>query len=307
MKRSGSRAKGVRRAPRRPPVRLGVIGGSGLYQMPGIEDAREVRMRTPFGAPSDALMVGTVDGVGVAFLPRHGRGHRLLPSEINYCANVYALKSLGCEFLLSVSAVGSLRAEIRPGDVVVPDQFIDKTTKRRTTFFGDGLVGHVTFGDPVCATLSKLVVEAARAERGEASGIHPRGTYVCMEGPQFSTRAESELHRQWRADVIGMTNASEAKLAREAELCFGTLALATDYDCWNASAGDVEIGEILRILKEGTDRAQRIVRRVVGRLPAARECPCASALATALITDRASIPRARVRELGPIVGKYLGG
>ncbi len=288
-------------------MRLGVIGGSGLYRMPGIEDARERHVRTPFGAPSDTLVVGTVDGVGVAFLPRHGRGHRLLPSEINYCANVYALKSLGCEFLLSVSAVGSLKAEIRPGDVVVPDQFIDKTTKRRATFFGDGLVGHVTFGDPVCATLSKLVVEAARAEGGDPSAIHPRGTYVCMEGPQFSTRAESELHRQWSADVIGMTNASEAKLAREAELCFGTLALATDYDCWNASAGDVEIGEILRLLKESTDRAQRIVRRVAGRLPAARECPCASALATALITDRASIPRARVRQLGPIVGKYLGG
>ena len=295
-------------APRRvgkraPRVRLGVIGGSGLYQMPALVDAREVRARTPFGAPSDSLVVGTLEGVGVAFVPRHGRGHRIAPSEINFRANVFALKELGAEFLISIGAVGSLKEDIRPGDVVVADQFIDKTHGRASTFFGKGVVAHVGFADPVCRILSQRVIDAARESGGFV--VHERGTYVCMEGPQFSTRAESNLHRQWGADVIGMTNVQEAKLAREAEMCFASVALITDYDCWNAAAGDVEIGEVLRILQLATDRAREIVRRVAAALPAERTCGCGSALAQAIITDRARIPASARQRLRAITGKYL--
>ncbi len=298
---ASTKAKRAQKAPTR--VRLAFIGGSGLYQMPGIEGAKQVKVRTPYGDPSDAILVGTLGDVGVAFLPRHGLGHRILPSEINFRANVWALRSLGAEFLISVGAVGSLKEEIRPGDIVVADQFIDKTSRRPSTFFGDGVVAHVGLADPVCTVLSKLVLMAGIESGG--STVHPRGTYVCMEGPQFSTRAESRLHRQWGADVIGMTNVQEAKLAREAEMCFASLALITDYDCWNERAGDVEITEVLRILQESTERAQRIVRAVAGRLPAERSCPCASALATAIITDRARIPPRVKKRLAPIAGKYL--
>lgn len=300
------RARRVRaRSRRRPaaPIRLGVIGGSGLYHMPELRSPRELRVRTPFGAPSDVIVAGEIDGAGVAFLPRHGRGHRILPGEINFRANVFALKTLGVEFLLSVGAVGSLRDEIHPGEIVVPDQFIDKTYRRASTFFGDGLVAHVGLADPVCARLAARVVAAAR-ETG-ASAVHAGGTYVCMEGPQFSTRAESLLHRGWGAAVIGMTNAQEAKLAREAEMCFASLALITDYDCWNEAAGDVEIGEVLRILRQSTERAQRVVATIAARLPAERSCGCGSALAHALITERARIPRRLLRKLRPLVGKYL--
>ena len=284
-------------------VRLGVIGGSGMYQMPGLDGAKELRLRTPFGEPSDRLVVGSLGGVGIAFLPRHGRGHRLLPSEINSRANVYALKQLGAEFLISVSAVGSLREGIRPRDIVIPDQFIDKTHRRASTFFGDGIVAHVGFADPVCRPLSQIAVAAARDSGSPA--VHERGTYVCMEGPQFSTRAESKLHRSWGADLIGMTNVQEAKLAREAEICFAAVALVTDYDCWNEAAGDVDIVDLLRIVEENAGRARRIVGTVAGRLPSERTCPCASALAQAIVTDRKRIP-ARTRErLGPIVAKYL--
>jgi 5'-methylthioadenosine phosphorylase len=299
-RRNAAPRRGGRRAPR---ARLGVIGGSGLYQMPALEDARETRVRTPFGSPSDALVVGTLGDVGVAFLPRHGRGHRISPSEINFRANVFALKELGAEFLISVGAVGSLKEEIRPGDIVVADQFIDKTHARASTFFGGGVVAHVGFADPVCPTLSRKVVEAARSAGG--CDVHERGTYVCMEGPQFSTRAESQLHRQWGADVIGMTNVQEAKLAREAEMCFASVALITDYDCWNARAGDVEISEVLRILQESTERAREIVRRVAAALPAERTCACGSALAQAIITDRARIPSSVRERLRSIAGKYL--
>jgi 5'-methylthioadenosine phosphorylase len=284
-------------------VRLGVIGGSGLYQMPGLGGAREIRVRSPFGDPSDALVVGTLGGVGVAFLPRHGRGHRLLPSEINFRANIYALKRLGVEFLISVGAVGSLKEGVHPGDIVVVDQFIDKTHRRPSTFFGDGLVAHVGFADPVCPILSHLAVSVGREDAG--AKVHDRGTYVCMEGPQFSTRAESELHRRWGADVIGMTAVQEAKLAREAEMCFAAVALVTDYDCWNSAAGDVEIAEVLRILQESTDRAQSIVRAVAARLPERGSCACASALEHALITERSRISAKLRRRLGPIVDKYL--
>jgi 5'-methylthioadenosine phosphorylase len=296
-------AKTAKRRASAPRARLGVIGGSGLYQMPALQGAREVRVRTPFGEPSDALVVGTLGGVGVAFLPRHGRGHRILPSEINFRANVHALKGLGVEFLMSVGAVGSLRHDLHPGEIVVVDQFIDKTHARASTFFGDGVVAHVGFADPVCPLLARLVVEAGRETGGSA--VHERGTYVCMEGPQFSSRAESLLHRAWGADVIGMTNVQEAKLAREAEMCFASVALITDYDCWNAGAGDVEIGDVLRILAGATDRARRIVAAVAGGLPAERTCACPTALGQAIITDRARIPaRARAR-LRTIAGRYL--
>jgi len=284
-------------------ARLGVIGGSGLYQMSALEDARSVRVRTPFGDPSDEIVVGRLGGTEVAFVPRHGRGHRIAPGEINFRANVCALKQLGAEFLLSVGAVGSLKQEIRPGDIVVVDQFIDKTYGRASTFFEGGVVAHVGFADPVCAVLSQLVLVAGLASGG--SPVHDGGTYVCMQGPQFSSRAESLLHRQWGADVIGMTNVQEAKLAREAELCFAAVALVTDYDCWNASAGDVEIAEVLRILQESTARAQRIVETVAARLPAERGCGCASALANAIITERARIPAKTRQRLAPIAGRYL--
>jgi 5'-methylthioadenosine phosphorylase len=297
------RAKTAGRRASAPRARLGVIGGSGLYQMATLEGAREVRVRTPFGDPSDALVVGALGGVGVAFLPRHGRGHHILPSEINFRANVHALKGLGVEFLMSVGAVGSLRDDLHPGDIVVVDQFIDKTCRRPSTFFGDGVVAHVGFADPVCSALARLVIDAGRENGG--STVHERGTYVCMEGPQFSSRAESLLHRGWGAHVIGMTNVQEAKLAREAEMCFASVALITDYDCWNPRAGDVEIGEVLRILAGATERAQQIVVAVAGRLPAERACACASALGRAIVTDRARIPaRARAR-LRTIAGRYL--
>jgi 5'-methylthioadenosine phosphorylase len=293
--------KSPRKKQERPTARLGVIGGSGLYDMPGLERPRAVRIRTPFGEPSDAIVVGRIAGTGVAFLPRHGRGHRLLPSEINFPANVFALKTLGVEFLLSVGAVGSLRESLRPGDLVVPDQFLDRTRGRRSTFFGGGIVAHVSFADPVCPVWSRLVVEAARVD---GATVHEGGTYLCMEGPQFSTRAESHLYRQWGADVIGMTHLQEAKLAREAELCFASLALVTDYDCWRSGEEEVEIGDVLRILADNAERARRIVRTLASRLPATRDCPCPSALAQAIVTDRSRIPVALRRALAPIAGKY---
>jgi 5'-methylthioadenosine phosphorylase len=281
---------------------VGVIGGSGLYEMEGLADVRSVRVATPFGPPSDTLVVGRLDGVPVAFLPRHGRGHRLLPTEINFRANIYALKAVGVEWIISVSAVGSLRAEIAPGQIVVPDQFIDRTRQRVSTFFGRGVVAHVGFADPFCPRLSAWLVAAGRAV---GATVHAGGTYVCMEGPQFSTRAESELYRSWGAHVIGMTNLQEAKLAREAEICFATIAMATDYDCWNAATGDVAIEEVLRVLGANTATATRMIAGTVGRLPAARTCACASALKDAIITDRARIPAAARRALAVIAGRYL--
>lgn len=293
---------------RKPRIRLAVIGGSGLYRMAALARVRPVEVATPFGAPSDAIAIGRIGDVEVGFLPRHGVGHRIPPSEINFRANLWALKSLGAEFLISVGAVGSLREEIRPGDLVVPDQFLDRTRGRKSTFFESGLVAHVGFADPVCAVLGGIVLGAAQAEvpsSPEGPTVHAGGTYLCMEGPQFSTRAESHLYRSWGASVIGMTNLQEAKLAREAEICFATLAIATDYDCWNPRAGDVEIAEILRILGEGTGAAQRIVAAVAAALPAHRACPCASALEHAIITERSKIPARLRRKLAPIVEKHL--
>ena len=282
---------------------LGVIGGSGLYELPGIADVEPLRPTTPFGAPSDELMRGRLDDTRVVFLPRHARGHRVLPSEINFRANIFAMKQLGVEWLVSVGAVGSLREHIKPGDVLVPDQFIDRTVARHSTFFGRGIVAHVSLADPVCANLSAVVAAAAQAAGGTA---HRGGTYLCMEGPQFSTRAESHLYRQWGADVIGMTALQEAKLAREAEICFASLALVTDYDCWNPAADHVVIADVLRILAANAELARRAVATTAQQLPATRDCACAHALEHAIITDRGRIPPALRSELAPLLGKYLG-
>jgi 5'-methylthioadenosine phosphorylase len=281
---------------------LGVIGGSGLYELPGLETVDRVEIDTPFGRPSDDFVIGRLGETRLIFLPRHGRGHRLLPSELNFRANIYGMKQLGADWILSISAVGSLREEIAPGHVVVPDQFIDRTRQRVSTFFGHGLVAHVQFADPFCPNLSRTLVEAARAE---GATVHAGGVYVCMEGPQFSTRAESNLYRSWGAHVIGMTNLQEAKLAREAEICLATMALATDYDCWNTAHGDVEIEEVIRVLVANVDLARRTIARVASRLPERRGCPCPDALANALITERGAIPAEVRRDLGPILRRYL--
>ncbi|MCX8072619.1 MAG: S-methyl-5'-thioadenosine phosphorylase [Candidatus Binatia bacterium] len=280
---------------------LGVIGGSGLYEMAGLESVQHVQLSTPFGHPSDDFVIGTMGGVRLVFLPRHGRGHRLLPSEINYRANLWGMKHLGVEWLVAVSAVGSLREEIRPGHLVVPNQFIDRTSRRPSTFFGSGIVAHVSFADPVCPELAALVVEAARSAGGT---VHDSGTYLCMEGPQFSTRAESHLYRQWGAHVIGMTNVQEAKLAREAEICFATLALATDYDCWHESEADVAIGDVLRILQQNVSLARAVITAVASCLPLPRRCVCANALEHAVITDRSRIPEHLWHDLRPLLAKY---
>jgi 5'-methylthioadenosine phosphorylase len=282
---------------------LGVIGGSGLYQMGDIQGGEWVKVDTPFGAPSDEYFVGQLNGVRVVFLPRHGRGHRLLPSELNFRANIYGMKKLGVERIIAVSAVGSLKQDIAPGHIILPDQFIDRTRGRISTFFGRGIAAHVSFADPMCSEMIRLLEEAGR-EVGAT--LHVGGTYVCMEGPQFSTRAESFLYRSWGADIIGMTNLQEAKLAREAEMCFATVALATDYDCWNTEHGDVVIEDVLRILTQNVATAQRIIVNTIPKLPATRSCPCAHALRDAIITDRALIPAAVKQELRILVGKYLG-
>ena len=264
---------------------VGVIGGSGLYQMKGLKKVREFEVKTPFGRPSEKFLKGSLEETELIFLPRHGKGHRWLPTEINFRANIFALKRLGVDRIISVSAVGSLRQEIAPGDIVIPDQFIDRTTQRPSTFFGKGIVAHVSLADPFCKNLTENLAASAAAEGGK---VHRRGTYLCMEGPQFSTRAESHLYRSWGADVIGMTNLQEAKLAREAEICFATLALATDYDCWNQAAGDVEIENVLAVLRRNVDLAQRTIRRAVTVLKNSRSCSCAVSLKDAIITERST-------------------
>jgi 5'-methylthioadenosine phosphorylase len=281
---------------------FGVIGGSGLYQIDGLKSIREVKVKTPFGEPSDKVVIGKLGDAELVFLPRHGRGHRWLPTELNFRANIFAMKKLGVERIISVSAVGSLRREIAPGHLVVPDQFIDRTTQRPSTFFGRGIVAHVSLADPFCPELFGQLVNAAEAANAT---VHRGGTYLCMEGPQFSTRAESRLYRAWGADVIGMTNIQEAKLAREAEICFGTLALATDYDCWNEDAGNVEIEHVLRILSGNVELAKKTIHNVVKTAPATRSCRCASALKDAIVTERMRIPKKVRADLRPIVGKYL--
>jgi len=268
------------------PIDIAIIGGSGLYQMEGLEAIREVRPSTPFGRPSDAILVGNLGGTGVAFLSRHGRGHRIAPTSINYRANIYALKSLGVSRIFSVSAVGSMKETIQPGDLLLPDQFIDRTTQRASTFFDEGVVAHVAFADPLCHSLVSSLQEATH---GMGITVHNRGTYVCIEGPQFSTRAESRLYRQWGVDVIGMTNLPEAKLAREAELCYATLALVTDYDCWHETEEDVSVGSILHIMQKNVEVAKRVLAQAVRQVPNGLTCACHTALEHALVTDLHSL------------------
>ena len=281
---------------------IGIIGGSGLYAMPGLTSVREEIVRTPFGEPSDAFVLGELEGRRVAFLARHGRGHKLLPSELNFRANIYAMKKLGVERILSVSAVGSLKEEHKPTDFVIPDQFIDRTTRRISTFFGDGVVAHVAFGDPVCGVVAKTLGEVCKAE-----GIVAKagGTYVNMEGPQFSTRAESNLYRSWGADVIGMTNLQEAKLAREAEICYATMAMVTDYDCWHDGHDAVTVEQIVAVLHQNAANAARVVKAAVAALPKKRDCGCASALKHAILTSPDAIPEATKEKLELLIGKYL--
>jgi 5'-methylthioadenosine phosphorylase len=291
-----------RRVTGKPSAEIGIIGGSGLYEMPGLESAREIRMRTPFGDPSDALVIGKLEGHRVAFLARHGRGHRILPSEINFRANIYAMKMLGVERIISVSAVGSLKEDIQPMEFLIPDQFYDRTRLRIATFFGEGLVAHVSFDHPTCAQLSGVLGDAC-----DKSGVkaHRGGTYVCIEGPQFSTLAEAHVHRQLRFDVIGMTNVTEAKLAREAEICYATVAMITDYDCWHPEHASVTLEQIMGNLGRNAKNAQNTIRAAVKAMPATRTCKCGSALAHALVTDPKMVPPATRRKLAPIVGRYL--
>lgn len=281
---------------------IGIIGGSGLYEMEGITHLREERVTTPFGDPSDAYILGRLDGHAVAFLARHGRGHRLLPSELNFRANVYGFKVLGARWIISASAVGSMREEIRPSDIVIPDQFFDRTRARVSTFFGDGVVAHVSFADPVCSDLSDLLYGAGR---DLGARMHKGGTYLCMEGPQFSTRAESRIYRSWGVNVIGMTNLQEAKLSREAEICYATMALVTDYDVWHEAEGDVTVEKVIAILHKNVATAKAIVRSVIPKIRPDRSCGCASALKDAIITAPQAIPEATKKKLWPILGKYL--
>ena len=282
---------------------IGVIGGSGLYEIEGLGDVQQVEVDTPFGEPSDALITGILEGVQMVFLPRHGRGHRLLPSEVPYRANIHAMKQLGVERIISVSAVGSMREEIVPGHIVIPDQFFDRTQgKRASSFFGDGVVGHVQFADPVCGDLSAILAKAA-SEVGAT--VHRGGTYLCIEGPNFSTRAESNIYRNWGVDIIGMTNLPEARLAREAEICYGTVALATDYDCWYEGHDDVSVEAVLATIKQNVATARNIIKAAAGAAAAERPCSCGSALQYALMTDTSQIPDATRDRLALLLDKYL--
>ena len=283
-------------------VQIGIIGGSGLYDMAEVTDRGEVTLATPFGDPSGPYVLGTLRGKRVAFLARHGAGHRLSPSELNFRANIFGMKMLGVDYILSASAVGSLKEEYAPLDIVIPDQFIDRTRGRVSTFFGRGLVAHVGFAHPFCKTLSGIALDSGK--RAGAT-IHWRGTYVCMEGPQFSTLAESRLYRSWGADIIGMTNLQEAKLAREAEICYTTIALVTDYDCWHPSHDSVTVDMIIANLTQNAKTAQQIIAGAVDSLPYDRSCECASALKYALITRPDAIPAKTREDLAPLVGKYL--
>jgi 5'-methylthioadenosine phosphorylase len=284
------------------PAEIGIIGGSGLYDMAELTDREVVAVSTPFGDPSGPYVLATLRGRRVAFLARHGAGHRIMPGELNFRANIYGFKTLGAERILSASAVGSLKQELPPQHIVIPDQFFDRTKGRVSTFFGRGLVAHVGFAHPVCGELSRVAHAAAQAVGADA---HLGGTYVCMEGPQFSTLAESRLYRAWGMDVIGMTNLQEAKLAREAEICYATLALVTDYDCWHPEHDSVTVEMIVGNLLANATTAQAIIAETVARLPAARTCPCATALATAIITRPDAIPEQTRRDLAPIIGKYV--
>jgi 5'-methylthioadenosine phosphorylase len=281
---------------------IGIIGGSGLYSMKGLTNTREIRVKTPFGEPSDAVVLGTLEGKRVAFLARHGRGHRILPGEINYRANIYAMKLLGVERIISVSAVGSLKEDLRPGEFLVADQFFDRTKNRISTFFGDGIVAHVAFAHPTCGQLSAVLADACVHE---AVMVHRRGTYVCIEGPQFSTLAEAEVHRKLGFEVIGMTNVTEARLAREAEICYSTIAMVTDYDCWHPEHESVTASQIMATLSQNAENAQKVLRTAVRELPAGRSCKCGSALQHALVTDLKIVPKATKKRLAAVIGKYI--
>jgi 5'-methylthioadenosine phosphorylase len=285
-------------------AKIGIIGGSGLYQMPELKDVEEVSVETPFGPPSDAFIVGTLEGERVAFLPRHGRGHKHLPTELPFRANIYAMKLLGVERILSASAVGSLQEQYAPLDMVIPDQFFDRTRARahESTFFGEGIVGHITFAHPVCNDLGDVLEESCRATE---VNVHRGGTYLCMEGPAFSTKAESHVYRSWGMDIIGMTNLQEAKLAREAEMCYATLALVTDYDCWHEAHDAVSVETVVEYLNKNVRNAQVIMREAVRRLATAeRSCACGSALKSAIFTPPELWPEATTKKLDAIIKKY---
>jgi 5'-methylthioadenosine phosphorylase len=285
-----------------PVAEVGVIGGSGLYSMSGLTDTREVRVKTPFGDPSDALIVGTLEGKRVAFLARHGRGHRFMPSELNFRANIYAMKLLGVQRIISVSAVGSLKEDLRPGEFLVVDQFVDRTKGRHSTFFGNGIVAHVTFEKPTCPQLSSTLADACVSA---GVPVHRKGTYVCMEGPQFSTLAEANFHRANNWDLIGMTNVTEARLAREAEICYATIAMITDYDCWHPQHDSVTVAQIIATLTQNATNAQNVVRAAVKALSKDRACKCGSALKHAIITDPKVVPAKTRKNLSAILAKYL--
>jgi 5'-methylthioadenosine phosphorylase len=289
-------------AAKKPQASIGIIGGSGLYNMKGLSDTKEVRVNTPFGDPSEAIVTGLLEGRRVAFLARHGRGHRILPTEINYRANIYALKLIGVDRIISVSAVGSLKEELAPGEFLVADQFVDRTRHRISTFFGGGMVAHVTFDKPTCPQLSGILADSC-VHCGVK--VHRKGTYICMEGPQFSTLAEAHMHRGLGFDVIGMTNVTEAKLAREAEICYGSIAMITDYDCWHPGHESVTGAQIIATLQQNAENAQHVLRQAVKGLPGEHSCKCGSALAHALITDPKLVPAATRKRLGAIIGKYM--
>ena len=285
-----------------PQAEIGIIGGSGLYSMPGLTKIKEIRLRTPFGQPSDPYVLGTLEGRKVAFLARHGRGHRILPTELNFRANIYGFKHLGVERIVSVSAVGSLKEEHKPMEFVIPDQFFDRTRHRVDTFFGNGIVAHISFADPICPELARVLETACK----KAGVMGKRGgTYLCMEGPQFSTKAESNVYRSWGMDVIGMTNLQEAKLAREAEICYSTAAMVTDYDCWHPGHDSVTVDQVVSVLMKNAENACAMVRETVAAMPKTRSCKCGSALAHAIQTDRKAIPAAARKRLGLLLDKYL--
>ncbi len=281
---------------------IGIIGGSGLYSMPGFEAQEEALIDTPFGPPSDNYVLGTLAGRNVAFLARHGRGHRISPSELNFRANIYGMKALGVERIISLSAVGSLKEEHRPLDFVLPDQFFDRTRGRVSTFFGEGLVAHISFADPICPQMIDVLASAC-----QAAGVNAKkgGTYLCMEGPAFSTKAESNVYRSWGMDVIGMTNLQEAKLAREAEICYVSVAMVTDYDCWHEAHDAVTVNDIIANLVKNAENACRVVAEAVAEMPHDRTCKCGSALAHAILTDRATVPAATKQKLGILIEKYI--
>ncbi len=291
----------MRAEPGLQQAEIGIIGGSGLYAMPGLSNPHEITVTTPFGDPSDVFMAGELEGRKVAFLARHGRGHRLLPTELNFRANIYAMKKLGVERIISASAVGSLKLEHKPTDFVIPDQFIDRTTSRIATFFGDGIVGHVAFGDPVCATVARAIQQGAESAEVVAK---LGGTYICMEGPQFSTRAESNLYRSWGADIIGMTNLQEAKLAREAEICYATMAMVTDYDCWHEGHDAVTVDQVIAVLHQNSANAAKAIRAAIAAMPTERTCACSTALKFAILTSPEAIPAAALKKLDLLLGKY---